>query len=314
AYLARDADLVLSIGCSLPAMIRAPFAQGLERARVLAIDLDAGVVQRAVPRAQVFQADALLATRALRALWHAEPFLVPRPGEYTHTRYATRRLDGDTLHDHAKLGTSDVLSELEPFLPERGHVLFDAGNCAASAIHQLSFPPYLGSTIALGMGGMGYAIAGAVGAQLGAREGERTVVLCGDGAFLMTGLEVHTAVELGLPILFVVFNDGKHGMCVTRQRLMFEGRLAATEYRPLDAAATARSLGDAASLWTARVSNRAELRAALSDYAGVTDRPGVLDVVIEREEMPPFAPFLPPDAATVPASGAHSSFLRRPAA
>jgi acetolactate synthase-1/2/3 large subunit len=313
AYLAREADLILSIGCGLSSMVRGPFAQAFERARVLAIDVDVAAVQRAVPSAHTFRGDALLAVRALRALWQADPFLVPRADGYVHARYATRRLDADRPADRMLLGTSDVLSELEPFLPERGYVLFDAGNCAASAIHRLSLPAALRSTIALGMGGMGYAIAGAVGTQLGASEGERTLVICGDGAFLMLGLEVHTAVELGLPILFVVFNDGKHGMCVTRQRLMFESRIAATKYRPLDAAATARGLGDAETLWVARAANRAELRAALHDYERNAHRPGVLEVVLEREEMPPFAPFLPADAPTVSVAR-NLSILRRPAA
>jgi acetolactate synthase-1/2/3 large subunit len=35
------------------------------------------------------------------------------------------------------------------------------------------------ATIALGMGGMGYSVAGAIGAQLLAADGERTIVICG---------------------------------------------------------------------------------------------------------------------------------------
>jgi acetolactate synthase-1/2/3 large subunit len=313
-YLAHDADLILAVGCSLSAMVRAPFAQAFERARVLAIDLDVDAIRRAVPSAEVFCADALLAASALTSLWRADPFVVPPVEDYVHTRYAPCKLDAARPSDCAPLGASDVLSELEPFLPRRGYLLFDAGNCAATAIHQLSFPAQLRSTIALGMGGMGYAIAGGVGTQLGAAAGERTLVLCGDGAFLMLGLEVHTAVELGLAILFVVFNDGKHGMCVTRQRLMFGGRLTATEYRPLDAAAAARSLGSSDSLWAARVASRAELNAALRDYERVSDRPGVLDVVLSCEEMPPFAPFLSSDAATLEVQRPPLSTQRRPAA
>src|SRR6185436_18776180 len=106
-----------------------------------------------------------------------------------------------------------------------------AGNCAATALHFLDIPRDTTSTIALGMGGMGYAIAAAIGASLGTAR--PAVVLCGDGAFLMGGMEIHTAVELGLPVLFVVFNNGKHGMCMTRQQLYFEGRVEASRYDPV---------------------------------------------------------------------------------
>ena len=105
---------------------------------------------------------------------------------------------------------SEALSILQEFLPQNGHMLFDAGNCAASALHYLTMPKGSSGTIALGMGGMGYSIPAAIGAQLESSLETQTTVICGDGAFLMLGLEVHTAVELGLPILFVVFNNNKH--------------------------------------------------------------------------------------------------------
>ena len=65
------------------------------------------------------------------------------------------------------------------------------------------------------------------------------MVLCGDGAFLMLGMEVHTAVDLGLPILFVVFNNAKHGMCVTRQQVYFQSRIECASY---DSVAVAEAL------------------------------------------------------------------------
>ena len=89
---------------------------------------------------------------------------------------------------------------------------------------------------------MGYAIAAACGAQLG-ESTTRSMVLCGDGAFLMLGFEIHTAVELELPILFVVFNNQKHGMCVTRQEIFFEGRKTCTDYGQLSVESIAKGLG-----------------------------------------------------------------------
>ena len=204
---------------------------------------------------------------------------------------------------------SEAIAQIEPHLPEDGHLLFDAGNCAAAALHYLQIPRGATSTIALGMGGMGYAIAAAIGAQLGEEGTKRSVVFCGDGAFLMLGLEVHTAVEHGLPILFVVFNNNKHGMCVTRQNLFFEGRVACTEYAGLDAAAVARGLGSGDRLWVGRAGTRGELVARLAEYAALPEgRPGVLELSLVCEEMPPFGPFLGEDAATfVPEArgGAH---------
>src|SRR5581483_11718227 len=151
------------------------------------------------------------------------------------------------------------------FLPRKGHVLFDAGNCAAAALHYLRIHANVSATIALGMGGMGYAIAGAIGAQIGSPRGTRTMVFCGDGAFLMLGAEVHTAVDLQLPILFVVFNNGMHGMCVTRQQLYFGGRIESSRYPAISVAEVARGLGPPDRLWVASAGTVEELAEALRD-------------------------------------------------
>jgi acetolactate synthase-1/2/3 large subunit len=173
--------------------------------------------------------------------------------------------------------------------------LFDAGNCAAAALHYLRIPRNVSTTIALGMGGMGYAIAGAIGAQLGSPRGSRTMVFCGDGAFLMLGTEVNTAVHYRLPVLFVVFNNGMHGMCVTRQQLYFDGRIEGSRYPAVSVADIAQGLGSPDRLWVGSAGSSSELSKQLSDYLH-TDRPGVLELRLCREEVPPFTPFLPADA------------------
>jgi acetolactate synthase-1/2/3 large subunit len=174
-----------------------------------------------------------------------------------------------------------------------GHILFDAGNCAAAAAHYLQIPNNVSTNIALGMGGMGYAIAGAIGTQLGQILPKRTMVFCGDGAFMMTGLEIHTAVDLQLPILWLVFNNNMHGMCITRQELYFSGRIEGNTYSTVDISTIAKGLGNSDQLWVASANNGEQLQAHLDDYhTHHINKPGVLELKITREEMPPFMPFL----------------------
>jgi acetolactate synthase I/II/III large subunit len=298
-YLSQRADLLVSVGCDLGAMVRSPIASALERCRVLALASDATSVRHAVPDAQLFEGDPAACLRKLYTSWRESPFRFAELSDYVLSHYAPVLVENGPSD---ALACSQALSVLQASLPETGYVVFDAGNCAATAIHRLHMTKGLRSTIALGMGGMGYAVAGAIGVQLGAGPRERTVAIVGDGAFLMLGFEVHTAVELGLPILFVVFNDGKHGMCVTRQRLMFGSRFEATQYSALDVATTARGFGPPPSLWIGKAETAQQLASALAEYERLPGaRPGVLELVLGREEMPPFAPFLPADAVTIAA-------------
>jgi acetolactate synthase-1/2/3 large subunit len=55
---------------------------------------------------------------------------------------------------------------------------------------------------------MGYCVPATVGVKL-THPAKQVVGIVGDGAFLMTGLEIITAARLGLGAIFCVFNDGE---------------------------------------------------------------------------------------------------------
>jgi acetolactate synthase-1/2/3 large subunit len=321
-YLRDRADLLLVVGSGLNAMTRGPFLgdpRDVAPKKILAVNIDVGELTRVVQPAGLarerswwpataqalrvaVEGDAGVVFEELLRLWREAPFEVPPAGPYRLKTFrpalappvppAATPLEGT-------LRQSEALALLQKVLPRDGHLLYDAGNCAAAALHQLPVPPGTSATIALGMGGMGYAIAAATGVALGAGRHQRTVVFTGDGSLLMAGTEIHTAADLGLPILFVVFNNAMHGMCVTRQQAFFEGRLECVRYSAVDVAAFARGLCGPKRLWVGRARTKEELRAALRECAAHAFRPGVLELVLAREEVPPFTPLLPKGAEGV---------------
>ena len=60
----------------------------------------------------------------------------------------------------------------------------------------------------------------------------RTVVIAGDGAFFMHGMEIHTAVQYRLPVTFVLFNNNAHAMCVTREQLFYDDLYSYNRFGP----------------------------------------------------------------------------------
>lgn len=299
-YLNEETDLLIAVGTGLNIMTRGPLEECLNRSRVIGINLDPYEIQGAVPSAEVIQSDAGEVFRHLRRLFFQHGFYHGKPDDYLLKRFVPKIAPTEDLDDipETALLQSQAIAIIENYLPKQGHVLFDAGNCAATSMHHLKIPDGATTTIALGMGGMGYAIAAACGAQLG-EEKTRSMVLCGDGAFLMLGFEIHTAVELELPILFVVFNNQKHGMCVTRQEIFFEGRKTCTDYGQLNVESIARGLGPEQSLWTGQASTEDELTDLLENYhQNFSKGPGVLELHLPYEEVPPFTPFLDKGAQT----------------
>lgn len=181
----------------------------------------------------------------------------------------------------------DAMAVLDRALPAGTDIVVDAGNTGAAAIHYL--PPRRDGRflVALGMGGMGYSFGAGIGMAFG--RGRRTVVIAGDGAFFMHGMEIHTAVQYQLPVLFVLLNNNAHAMCVTREQLFYDGFYSYNRFTP-------SQLGDGLAtmfpgLSAIDVDDAGTFDAVL---ASALDREGptVISVECSADEIPPFAPFL----------------------
>lgn len=302
-----QADLIVAVGTGLNVMTRHPLTAALAPRRLAIINIDLGEATRFIEPAIAIEADAGEVFANMNQRCDAEGVLPRRSETQPSTRYLPQLAPQLPAPDWrvalgptggGELLQSDALELLQQYVPSPGHVLFDAGNCAVAALHYLRIPRGTTANIALGMGGMGYSLGAAIGAQMGSPVGTRTMVLCGDGAFLMAGMEVHTAVHYQLPILFVVFNNNMHGMCVTRQQLYFDGRIECSRYPDVSVAGVARGLGAGGDLWVASAGSEQELAARLTEFQLQTDRPGVLELRLAREQVPPFTPFLPTNAET----------------
>jgi acetolactate synthase I/II/III large subunit len=187
----------------------------------------------------------------------------------------------------------DAMAVLDDALPDGADIVVDAGNTGAAAIHYLTARRGGRFAVALGMGGMGYSFGAGIGMAFGransGRPGGRTVVIAGDGAFFMHGMEVHTAVQYRLPVTFVLFNNNAHAMCVTREQLFYCDLYSYNRFRPsrLGAGLAAMFPG----LTSVDVTDINGLAAAMRKGLDV-DGPAVVSVECAADEMPPFAPFL----------------------
>jgi acetolactate synthase-1/2/3 large subunit len=88
---------------------------------------------------------------------------------------------------------------------------------------------------------MGFALPGAIGAQISYPE-KKIVALCGDAGFLMNVQELETAVRLKLPIIIVVWCDEDLGLISLKQVDEF-GKSGYTRFKNPDFVALAKSFG-----------------------------------------------------------------------
>jgi acetolactate synthase-1/2/3 large subunit len=203
-------------------------------------------------------------------------------------------------HDGPGVRYPDAMTVLDSALPDGVDIVVDAGNIGASAIHHLPVRRDGRFLVALGMGGMGYSFGAGVGMAFARHR--RTVVIAGDGAFLMHGMEIHTALQYRLPVTFLLFDNHAHAMCVTREQLFYQGRYSYNRFGPsrLGAGLAAMFPG----LPSVDVDDLEHLPAAL-DAALSAAGPSVVSIECSADEIPPFAAFLTPDRTRTKESRSH---------
>ncbi len=124
-------------------------------------------------------------------------------------------------------------------------------------------------------GSMGFAVPAALGAQL-AEPGLRPIVLVGDGAFQMTGLELSNMVRRRMGPMVLLFNNRGFGM----QRVFQDGPyndIGRWDYQQIP-----RLLGGGRA-W--RVKTPAELSAAMAEARDLQDAPSLIEVMLEPGEI-----------------------------
>ena len=190
-------------------------------------------------------------------------------------------------HDGPGVRYRDAMDVLDEMLPGGADIVVDAGNTGAAAIHYLPARRDGRFVVALGMGGMGYSFGAGIGMALG--RARRTVVIAGDGAFFMHGMEIHTALEYELPVTFVLFNNNAHAMCLTREQLFYDDLYSYNRFRASNLGAGLAAMFPG--LASVDVRDAVDLPAALRT-ALHTAGPSVVSIECAADEIPPFAPFL----------------------
>ncbi len=116
-----------------------------------------------------------------------------------------------------KVTIARLFERLNEFLGEKTVVVADVGNAlfGASDLFIRQHTDFLGPAY---YASMGFAVPAALGVQM-ARPDLRPLVLVGDGAFQMTGMEISSIIRQGLNPVIVVLNNAGYGT----ERLIHDG-------------------------------------------------------------------------------------------
>ncbi|MGE0316016.1 MAG: thiamine pyrophosphate-binding protein [Lautropia sp.] len=312
---ARRCDVLLDLGARFDDRSASSWIAGyswnIPPTRLIQVDIDLGEIGRTYPVALGVQADIktflqqLLAELARRGAAETSRSRAWRADIAEWRARWDAFVDGQRTEPVSPAHPLQVVDDLRALLPDDAILLPDVGahHNWFMQFWQARRPQTLLN--AYGYGGMGFGVCGVLGAKLAAPD-RPCVAVCGDGGFSMAPHVLSTAVEYGIPAVWVVWNNFGWTSIRDIQSGMFDGRLIGTmfhrdgkPYNP-DFAAMARAYG----VEGIAVPHGKDLREALRHALGL-GRPVLLDVHVNGDiHLPSTGAWqLPPTPYREPAFG-----------
>ena len=181
-----------------------------------------------------------------------------------------------------KIFPGEMVKIISRNLPENAIVMGDAG------AHMLWLNCYLHLTKNQryqnpgSFGPMASHVNGSIGVKCA--NPDKTVICgCGDGAYLMAGFELLTAVQYDIPVIWVIFNNGEFNV-IKKFLINLFGEHAFMQFKNPDYVKYAEACG--AQGW--RVEKLEEFEPVFKKALSL-GKPALIDVAVESEVYPPFS-------------------------
>ena len=214
-------DLLLAIGTRFGEIATGSY--GLDQPKnLIHIDINPEVFNKNFKAKLAIESDAKKAIKSLLAELKKE--------NYSHSRdvdtvsKTIREKNEAYLNTWLKKKQDNQVSpgyffkELKKQLEEDARLVIDDGKHTflASELYPVDMPRHFISPTDFNC--MGYCVPAAIATKLNNRD-QQVAAIVGDGAFLMTGMEMITAASYKAPVMFFVFNDGELGQISQFQKI-----------------------------------------------------------------------------------------------
>ena len=263
-------DVILAVGT------RTGFADRLHTQQVIRIDIDQAEIERQRHHTLGIVGDARRTLEALYRLVAATPGATSGAEPVPST---VRALNA------ARFAPEDQLEPQHSFMTAIRSVLPDDA-ILVQGMNQMGYysrnyyPVYAPGTYltASSYGTLGSAYPLALGAKVAAPE-RSVVALSGDGGFLYNSQELATAVQYGINVVVIVFNDNAYGNVLRAQIEQFDGHILGTQLHNPDFVQLANVYGARG----VRVHDANRLAAALREALAI-EAPTLIEVPVGMME------------------------------
>ena len=225
-----DCDVLLAIGTRFGEIATGSF--GLKPSwKLIHVDINPAVFNANYPALLSIEGDARAVLQGLLQQLTAQQYgdllmqaHIKTRGEATRQQIARdkqRYRDEWLNHDSgARVNPARFFQALRTRLPDDAYVVTDDGNHTFLVAELFESRQSRHLITPTDFNCMGYCVPAAIGVQL-THPDQQVIGIVGDGAFLMTGLEIITATEHQLGVVSYVFNDGELAQISQAQQLPY---------------------------------------------------------------------------------------------
>ncbi len=276
--IAASCDLTLAIGCRFSEVGTGSY--GMQPpGRLIHVDIDPSVPGKN------YSADLAVISDAGRFVAALLPLITPRAVD-DELRREIRSGQEEVWNGWAAKDDSEgvdppwLLKSLQAAVGDSAIYTTDSGNGTFLAMECLRLESPRSFLAPIDYSCMGYAVPAALGAALACPQ-RPVVALAGDGAFLMTGLELLTASQLSLPVMVLVLRDRELAQIAQFQEIAL-GRKSCSELPDYDLAGICRGVG----VEYLSLARNADIEVTLKSALTITrsGHPVVVEVAIDYSE------------------------------
>jgi acetolactate synthase-1/2/3 large subunit len=276
--IAASCDLTLAIGCRFSEVGTGSYGM-TPPGKLIHVDIDPSVLGKNYP------ADLPVVSDAAKFVASLLPHLKSRAVDESLRRdissgHEEVKQDWKTPSNSEGVYPPHLFETVQRLVGNDAIYTTDSGNGTFLAMECLRLPLSRSFLAPVDYSCMGYAVPAALGAALACPD-RQVISLAGDGAFLMTGLELLTARQLNLPVMVLVLRDRELAQIAQFQQVAL-GQKTCTELPDYDLAAICRGVGVECLAMRCNADADAILKQALT-LTG-SGRPVVVEVAIDYSQ------------------------------
>ena len=279
----QECDLLIDVGARFDDRVTGKLDTFAPNAKVIHIDIDAAEIHK------LRQANAPVRGEIPAVLPHLELTQDITPW-VKHSESLRSGFKWRYDHPGELIYAPGLLKQLSDLMPDSSIVSTDVGQHQMWAAQHIQPRDPQNFITSAGLGTMGFGLPAAMGAAV-ARPGDQSILITGDGSFMMNVQELGTLKRRQIPVKIVLLNNQRLGMVRQWQSLFFDGRHSETI---LDDNPDFVMLAKAFDIPGKTITKKEEVEPALKEMLE-SNTSYLLHVLIDEEEN--VWPLVPPGAS-----------------